>query len=130
MKYFRNKHFSKHKTKYQKIKIKKARLFLKMADIDNNKLMELLIIAGGCLLLSQKYIKQRRKRRQWVRPWIRKRDSKGAYYLIINDLRLTDKEDFRKYLQMNTFILRITILQKDHWQPFLCFFSASKSIIL
>ena len=31
------------------------------------------------------------------RPWIRKRDSKGAYYSIINDLRLTDKEDFRKY---------------------------------
>ena len=30
-----------------------------------------------------------------MRPWIRKRDSKGAYYLIINDLRLTDK-DFRK----------------------------------
>ena len=37
-----------------------------------------------------------RKRQQWVRPWIRKRGSKGAYYLIINDLRLTDKEDFRK----------------------------------
>ena len=28
--------------------------------------------------------------------WIRKTDSKGAYYSITNDLRLTDKEDFRK----------------------------------
>ena len=35
-------------------------------------------------------------------PCIRKRDSNGAYYSIINDLRLMDKEDFRKYLQMNT----------------------------
>ena len=83
-----------------------------MSDIDNNKLMGLLIIAGGGLLLSQEHIKERRKRRQWVRPWIRKRDSKGAYYSIKNDLRLTNKEDFRKYLRMNTFILHITILQK------------------
>ena len=39
----------------------------------------------------------------WVRLRIRKRDSKGAYYLVINDVSLTDKEDFRKYLRMNTF---------------------------
>ena len=70
-----------------------------MVDINNNKLMGLLIIAGRGSLLSQECIKQRRKQRQWVRPWIRKRDSKGTYYSFINDLRLTDKEDFRKYLQ-------------------------------
>ena len=34
-----------------------------MADIDNNKLMELLIITRGGLLMSQEYIKGRRKRR-------------------------------------------------------------------
>ena len=42
------------------------------------------------------YIKEKRTRRQWVRLWIRQRDSKGAYYSIINDLRLTDKENFWK----------------------------------
>ena len=68
-----------------------------MKDIDNNKLMGLLIIAGGGLLLSQKQTKERRKRRQWVRPWIRKKDSKGTNYSIINNFRLTEKEDFRKY---------------------------------
>ena len=68
-----------------------------MVDIDNNKLIGLLIITGLVLLLSQEHIKERRKQRQHVRPWIRKRDNKGAYYSIINDLRLTDKEDFRKY---------------------------------
>ena len=26
------------------------------------------------------YIKEKRKQRQWMRPWIRKRDRKGAYY--------------------------------------------------
>ena len=58
--------------------------------------MELLIIAGGGeLILSQEHIKERKKRRQWVHPWIRKKDSKRAYFLTINDLRLTDKEDFK-----------------------------------
>ena len=76
-------------------------VFLKMADIDNNKLMGLSIIAGGSLLLSQQHIKESRKQRKRVRFQIRKRDSKGAYYSIINDLSLADK-DFRKYLQMNT----------------------------
>ena len=69
-----------------------------MTSIDSNKLMGLLIIARGGLLLNHEYIKQKRKRRQWVRPWIRKRDSEGAYYSIISDLRLTGKEDLRKYL--------------------------------
>ena len=76
-------------------------VFLKMADIDNNKLMGLSIIAGGGLLLSQQHIKESRKQRKRVRFQIRKRDSKGAYYSIINDLSLADK-DFRKYLRMNT----------------------------
>ena len=67
-----------------------------MTDIDNSKLTGLLIIAGGGLLLSQNHIKERRKQRQWEHPWIRRRDSKGAYYSIINDVRLTDKEEFRK----------------------------------
>ena len=67
-----------------------------MTEIDNSKLIGLLIIAGGGLLLSQNYIKERRKQRQWAHPWIRRRDSKGAYYSIINDVRLTDKEEFRK----------------------------------
>ena len=95
-----------------------------MVVIDDNKLMGLLIIAGVGLLLYQEYIKQRRKRRQWVRPWIRKRDSKGAYYSIINEPRLTDKEGLRKYLRMNTFILHITILQKtigSHSYTFIIF---------
>ena len=59
--------------------------------------MRLLVIAGGGMLLTPEHIKERKKQRQRMRPWIRKRDSKGANYFIVNDLRLTDKEDFRKY---------------------------------
>ena len=47
-----------------KILCKKRGCFLKMAGIDNNKLMELLIIAGGSLLLSQEHIKGKRKQKK------------------------------------------------------------------
>ena len=65
-----------------------------MADIDSNKLIG--AITGWGLLLSQEHIKERRKQSDRVRPGIRKRDSKGAYYSILNNTRLTDKVDFRK----------------------------------
>ena len=42
-----------------------------------------------------------------MRPWIRKRDSKRAYYSIINDVRLMHEEDFREYLRMNTSTFQI-----------------------
>ena len=62
--------------------------------------MGLLIITGEGLLMSQENIKERIKQRQWVYSWIRRRDSKRAYYSIIDDLRLTDKQDLRKYSYM------------------------------
>ena len=78
------------------------RLFFKNGGHSNNKMTGLLIIAGGSLLLSQENIKEGRKQRKWVFVRIRKRDSKEAYYSVMNDLSLTDKEDFRKYQGMNT----------------------------
>ena len=76
-----------------------------MADIDNNKLMGLLRIAGGGLLLSQEYIYERRKQRQWEHPWIRKRYSRGAYYFIMNDLRSMIKGSFRKSISIEIKIM-------------------------
>ena len=60
LKYFRNKRFSKQKQRL----CKKHGCFLKLVDIDNNKLMGLLTIAGGSLLLSQEHIKEKRKQRR------------------------------------------------------------------
>ena len=48
------------------------------------------------------YIKERRKRRQWMCPWTRKIENKAAYYSTINCLRLTDKEDLRKKIWKKT----------------------------
>ena len=95
--YFGNKRFSKQK-------YKKRGYFFKMADMDNNKLPGLLIISWSDLLLSQEHIKERRERRLWVCPW--KRDSMWGCYSIINNLRLTEKEFWKK------------ICKKTLWQPF------------
>ena len=46
-----------------KVYVKSVVVFLKLADIDNNKLMGLLIIAGGSLLLRQEHIKERKQRK-------------------------------------------------------------------
>ena len=46
--------------------------------------------------------KKKSRRNIWAREWLLKRNERGAYNGILNELRLTDKEDFRKYLRMNT----------------------------
>ena len=47
-------------------------------------------------------IKTRKKRKCWVKEWLRKREESGAYARIFQELRLQDAEHFRKYLRMNT----------------------------
>ena len=42
------------------------------------------------------------RRKIWTREWLLKGNESGAYNGILNELRLTDKEEFRKYLRMNT----------------------------
>ena len=62
-------------------------------DIDNNKL---LIIARGGGITEPKTYQGKEKTKTMGASLDSRGDSKGAYFLIINDLRFTDKEDFRK----------------------------------
>ena len=50
--------------------------------------------------------KKKSRRNIWAREWLLKRNERGAYNGILIELRLTDKEDFRKYLRMNTNTLK------------------------
>ena len=47
-------------------------------------------------------MKKKSRWKIWTREWLLKRDERGAYSGILNELRLTNKEDFRKHLRMNT----------------------------
>ena len=39
---------------------------------------------------------EKSRRKIWTREWLLKRNERGAYNGILNELRLTDKENFRK----------------------------------
>ena len=59
-------------------------------------------ITLACALGIQKKPRRNRIRKTWMKDWLRKRDTKGAYVNILQELRLNDHENFRKYLRLNT----------------------------
>ena len=77
-----------------------------MADYsDEKELLGFFVISLGVVALTQEKVikkKTRVKKRFWMKEWLHSRFQKGAYNGIINELRLQDQEDFRKFLRMNT----------------------------
>ena len=59
-------------------------------------------ITLACALEIQKKPRRNRIRKTWMKDWLGKRDTKGAFVNILQELKLNDHENFRKYLQMNT----------------------------
>ena len=51
---------------------------------------------------KKKKDKNKRKRKTWVKPWLMNRARESAFKGIFSELALRDKEEFRKYLRMNT----------------------------
>ena len=45
----------------------------------------------------------------WAREWVLQRPHKEAYNGILTDLPLTDQEDFRKFLRMNTVTFQVKL---------------------
>ena len=63
-------------------------------------------LCSSCTVSMELDAKKKSRRNIWAREWLLKRNERGAYNGILNELRLTDKEDFRKYLRMNTNTLK------------------------
>ena len=85
----------------------------------NRKEMKMILTFSACgayAAVLEHSKKERRKRRIWARDWLLKRKERGAYNGILSELRLTDKEDFRKFLRMNN--KRITINMRNSVTPF------------
>ena len=51
---------------------------------------------------KQKEKKSKRQKSIWMKPWLKNRNNKSAYNNILPELLLNDKEEFRRYLRMNT----------------------------
>ena len=72
--------------------------------MDEDDVLLFLILATCAQMqahIIQKLKCNRRKRKVWVKSWLRRRDEKGAYNDIIQELRLEDRYDYRKYMRMN-----------------------------
>ena len=71
--------------------------------LDEEKYLLLLLALCCCktLILSSFPTKQKRKRRIWVKEWLKKRETLGAYNTIIAELQLQDRYSYIRYLRMN-----------------------------
>ena len=58
--------------------------------------------------------KKSRNRKTWMKYWPHERDTRGAYADILQELRLDDHENFRKYLDMNTDTFQVTLITFVH----------------
>ena len=62
----------------------------------------LLIASIGIVVSAVVRKKKKRPRSTWMKTWLARRNEKGVYNNLINEMRLEDAESFRRYLRMNT----------------------------
>ena len=63
-----------------------------------------LVLAGTDIIvaLAVKKGRKRRKRSIQVKTWLSRRDEKGVYNNLLEEMRLEDSESYHCYLRMNT----------------------------
>ena len=74
-------------------------------DEDDVIIFSCATITLACALEIQKKPRKNRIRKTWMKDWFRKRDTKGAYVNNLQELRLNDHENFRKYLKVAAFVI-------------------------
>ena len=73
-------------------------------DPERRKTLSLILLNNGFYFMNNflKRKRQRKRRSCWVKEWLNRRNSLSAYQTILSELRLNDRECFRRYLRMNT----------------------------
>ena len=79
-----------------------------MNEKDENIIVCLAASVGAYADILHSTKSSKKKRRVWVKKWLLERQKKEAYDGIVSDLRLTDREDFQKFLRMNTETLQVS----------------------
>ena len=64
------------------------------------------IFSSSSLLLLAAAVKRakrrnRKKRSRWVDNWLLSCEESGAYHQLINELKLSDSDAYRRYIRMN-----------------------------
>ena len=65
---------------------------------DDVTLVIALLLGYGIKLREGRKKKRRKQRIVWVKPWRSRRDELGAYNALINEMAMTDREDYRQKL--------------------------------
>ena len=74
-----------------------------------NQVFNLLLIE---YIFSKKSTKQKTKRKRsvWVKSWLKNRMYTSAFNNIFAELMVNDKEEFRRYLRINTASYEVSFL--------------------
>ena len=59
------------------------------------------VICAGILAAALHKKKCNKAKRMWVRPWIGRRDQKGAFKNLVQELRDEDKAAYKNYFRMD-----------------------------
>ena len=73
-------------------------------DPERRKILSLIFLNNAFYFMNNflKKKRQRKRRSCWVKEWLSRRNSLSPYQTILSELRLNDRESFRRYLRMNT----------------------------
>ena len=67
---------------------------------------EAALIAVSALFLGYAVMEETKKKRKprkvWVKPWILQRETLGAYNALVSEIALSEREDYRRFMRMNT----------------------------
>ena len=86
------------------------------------KALTIMLLAIGVKLDGEdEQVKKTRKRSVWMNPWLKNRLRTSAYQNMFQELHLKDKEEFRRYVRMNTETYRVNL--------FICLFICFEIIL-
>ena len=65
----------------------------------------LLLLLAACIcqtiFLYQLPFKKRQRRKTWVKEWLHRQETLGAYNTIVSEFQLQDCYSYQRYLRMN-----------------------------
>lgn len=62
----------------------------------------LCVVSASIMLLEEQKEKEKKKKaRIWVKEWRLRRDTNSSFKFLTSELRLEDKDAYRRYLRMN-----------------------------
>ena len=84
------------------------------SDDEQNRAAVCFVLIGAALRKQE--LSRRRKRRKWVAELCSSRHEKGLYENLVQELKLHDNEDFRRFVRMNTDACHVAIISlRYHW---------------